>query len=103
MLVAYNQMLMRIQAADASSEGTYTCPGCRVPVLLKRGLIVVPHFAHRAQPGDRRCPYPPESPEHLAAKAMVARELRTKAWVRRVDVEMPIGERARRRQGGDRA
>ncbi|HYC32862.1 MAG TPA: competence protein CoiA family protein [Gemmatimonadales bacterium] len=59
----------------------------------QRGLIVVPHFAHRAQPGDPRCPYPPESPEHLAAKAMLAPNLRTKGWVRRVDVEVPIGER----------
>lgn len=94
MLVAYNGMLMRIVAANASRDGAYTCPGCREPVILKRGEIVTPHFAHAMRDTTAvRCPYPPESPEHLAAKHLIWRELEHRPWVNRIDLEVPIGSR----------
>ena len=66
---------MRVQAADASREGTYM-PGCRAQVLLKQGLIVA-----RTSPITlSRRPAVSASPrvlEHLA-KAMLVRTLRTK-------------------------
>ncbi|MFJ3097943.1 competence protein CoiA [Streptomyces hydrogenans] len=55
--------------------GRYDCPYCRHPVHLKRGRVKVPHFAH-APGADCPAASEPESPAHLAAKALLAEEFR---------------------------
>lgn len=55
--------------------GGYTCPYCHHPVHLKRSRVKVSHFAH-APGADCPAASEPESPEHLAAKALLADEFR---------------------------
>ncbi|MDL2345530.1 competence protein CoiA family protein [Deinococcus sp. MIMF12] len=51
----------------------YTCLLCQEPVILRRGLVRVPHFAHRA---DSACSASGESIEHAAFKRLLASGLR---------------------------
>ncbi|MFD7320515.1 competence protein CoiA [Streptomyces sp. NPDC059875] len=82
----------------------YCCPYCRHPVHLKRGRVKVAHFAHAAG-ADCPAASEPESPEHLAAKALLAAEFRALGYDvilerphpqhrRRVDVAVRIPGRA---------
>lgn len=60
------------RAATAPREGRYFCPACGGPVLLRRGPIRVPHFAHRpdpAYPASAACR--PETAIHRAAKLQI--------------------------------
>ena len=42
----------RICADDADRKGKYKCPGCGANLILKRGEINIPHFAHERH---KRC------------------------------------------------
>lgn len=86
------------------ASGGYRCPYCRHPVHLKRGRVKVAHFAHAAG-ADCPAASEPESPEHLAAKALLAAEFRALGYAvllerphpehrRRVDVAVRIPGRA---------
>lgn len=48
MLVALDFLDDRVLAANARRPGDHFCPGCDAQVVLKRGKIVAPHFAHKA-------------------------------------------------------
>lgn len=51
------------------------CPECSFPMVLKAGVVKMAHFAHK--PGSN-CSYGRgETPEHMAAKRMVASWLRS--------------------------
>lgn len=55
----------------------YICPGCKAPVILRRGEIKAPHFAHK--PGERRCEFydhPGEGEIHKMTKYIIADLLR---------------------------
>ena len=55
----------------------YICPGCKAPVILRRGEIKAPHFAHK--PGERRCEFydhPGEGEIHKMTKHIIADLLR---------------------------
>lgn len=68
MLVAWHDR-QRIEARDARRESDYLCPRCESPVILRRGRILVPHFAHRPK---AVCDWAAgETPAHLAAKAAI--------------------------------
>lgn len=57
-----------VQAAEVEQEdGPFHCPACRGPVILKKGHIKIPHFAHLP---DAECAYTNEgeSEEHQLAK-----------------------------------
>lgn len=74
MLIALDDFGDRIEGKDAYRGEPYTCPACNAPVTLKRGAIVIPHFAHQPQ---STCPFAKgESPRHLEMKSQVG------AWLR---------------------
>jgi competence protein CoiA len=66
MLVALDTEETRSPARYAEREAPYHCPECLTDVILKRGKVKVPHFAHR--PGDETCPNAGESIRHLFLK-----------------------------------
>jgi competence protein CoiA len=78
MLVAWHNR-QRVEAREAERGETYLCPNCETSLILRRGRIMVPHFAHRPQ---AVCDWAAgETPAHLSAKAamrdaLVARGLR---------------------------
>lgn len=85
----------RVEAVDASRSEDYICPDCGRRVILKRGRVVVAHFAHwrvekcRAHQG--------ETLAHLRAKRLFADVIRERGV--RVDLEysgpfVPKGRRA---------
>lgn len=69
----------RIEAQDAAPGEDYHCPGCNAALVLKKGRIRTPHFAHKA---ETSCEWAKsETPEHRAAKLMVAEAFRSKGYV----------------------
>lgn len=76
MLIAHDGHGARTLAAEAERGQNYACPVCATPVILKRGSIVVPHFAHtpRSQCWLTRG----ESLRHLTMKAQVGAWLQSK-------------------------
>jgi DNA-directed RNA polymerase subunit RPC12/RpoP len=67
----------RLEAArDLARDELYRCPNCSDRVVLKRGPIVVPHFAH--MPGSL-CQYGVgETPAHMRAKVSFCAEFRAR-------------------------
>jgi competence protein CoiA len=61
-------------AEKANKKEKYTCPGCLEPVVLKRGIYKIPHFAHQA---NAKCQQFSESEtvEHLQGKLELAKML----------------------------
>lgn len=51
MFVALDDNGDRLHAWDAGRDQRCTCPECQTDVVVKRGRIVVPHFAHRPDSG----------------------------------------------------
>lgn len=51
MFVALDDQGLRVHAWDAGRDQRCVCPECQAAVVLKRGRIVVPHFAHHAGVG----------------------------------------------------
>lgn len=49
MLTANDQTATLIVATTAKRGASYFCPGCQAPVILKRGMKVVAHFAHQVK------------------------------------------------------
>lgn len=47
MLVALNEEKERVLATTALRKIKYFCPVCGKQVILKRGLKVISHFAHK--------------------------------------------------------
>ncbi len=46
MLIAMDAQHQLVNAATADRQIEYYCPECVQPVRLKRGAVIVPHFAH---------------------------------------------------------
>jgi competence protein CoiA len=77
---------VRIEARDADLAMACVCPECRDRVVLKKGLIKIPHFAH--QP-DASCYFGVnEGVDHLRTKTNIAEALRKKRIA--VELEYPI-------------
>lgn len=55
-----------VHAKDASRDTVYRCPSCKAELLLKRGEIRRPHFAHLHEPDA--CEFVYETEEHYRAK-----------------------------------
>jgi len=60
-----------VLARNARADVTYRCPGCRCELVLRRGEVRAPHFAHRA---IGFCS--PETALHQGVKAWIALILR---------------------------
>jgi len=54
-----------------------TDPDCHAPVIIKHGLVLTPHFAHKANAGSPDCIFSgaPESEDHRLAKAQIMYKL----------------------------
>lgn len=46
MIYCSDEMGRRVCADTANKKGAYKCPGCGADVILRRGKINIPHFAH---------------------------------------------------------
>ena len=69
MLTAVNQSGIQILARDADKCQGYVCPMCKDAVILKKGRIKIPHFAHHP---SSQCSYGTgESAEHYTAKLII--------------------------------
>lgn len=82
----------RVMGWDADRDGVYRCPECDAqPLVVKRGTIVVPHFAHPAQAVS--CEPEPETHEHAFGKVAIATRfhghIEVKLDRRRADVFVP--------------
>ena len=69
----------------------YICPGCKAPVILRRGEIKAPHFAHK--PSERRCEFydhPGEGEIHKMTKHIIADLLR-KRKIKKIQRLCPKG------------
>lgn len=88
MLIALDDLGVRVEGRDAVRGDVHTCPACHAQVTLKRGAIVVAHFAH---PPRSRCPFAVgESLRHLDMKTQVG------AWLTEANMnftyEVVMGE-----------
>lgn len=53
---AWDQQAGRpIWAWDAERQHSFQCPDCHTPVILKRGIKRIAHFAHKVQEQDTKC------------------------------------------------
>jgi len=85
MLVALHDG-QRTEATSAQRNDGYTCPNCKGPVVLKRGRIVIAHFAHKPPVS---CDWAAgETLAHLEAKHLFAALFRGRG--RRVEIEYTI-------------
>jgi len=88
-----------VRARDASPDVSYRCPGCDSPLLLRKGPVRAPHFAHLAH---GFCS--PETALHRGAKAWLAQILRRGLDGRRTGVpriRVPCAGRGPGRAPGD--
>lgn len=92
----------RVEAGKELATGDFRCPECSWPVVLKRGRVKVPHFAH--QPGSPVCSSGGESVTHMRAKTLLADRFRAQGYEvlleeahpahqRRVDVAVTLIDR----------
>ena len=87
----------RTEASRNLPADLYVCPVCRSPLVLKRGRVVIAHFAHQA--GSIQCEASGESVRHMKAKALLAKRFRQLGYgaaleephlQRRVDVSVTV-------------
>lgn len=104
MLIANDVNGRPVEAARDLPVGTFGCPACDGPMLLKRGRVKVPHFAHL--PGAE-CWSEAESVSHLRSKHLLAEKFRRLGYEvrleethrdqgRRVDVAVTVGDKGHR-------
>ncbi|MFA5346115.1 MAG: competence protein CoiA family protein [Candidatus Omnitrophota bacterium] len=60
---------LRIEASRDLDRSFFTCPHCKTEVILKKGLIKLPHFAHKVLSD---CESEPESDMHINLKHKIA-------------------------------
>ncbi|HEA3935761.1 TPA: competence protein CoiA [Staphylococcus aureus] len=70
MLVALNEEKERVLATTALRKTQYFCPVCGKEVILKRGLKVISHFAHKHL-AEQKC-FNNESIKHYKSKLILA-------------------------------
>lgn len=70
-------------------EGPWHCPECHAPVVLKRGRIVTPHFAHAA---STTCTGKGESELHRKCKRELFEVMANDPRVTKLQLERGLGE-----------
>lgn len=88
MLIAMDAQHQLVNAATADRQSDYHCPGCVQPVRLKRGAVVVPHFAH-VHATDCDAFSEGESTEHLCGKQQLATWFATSGYTVRLEAGLP--------------
>ncbi|PNZ67777.1 transcription factor [Staphylococcus croceilyticus] len=74
MLVAINQHGERVRATEALKENDYFCPYCKTELILKKGIKVTTHYAHKSNV-HRKCAKA-ETEKHYYAKFFIANLLK---------------------------
>jgi len=88
MLIACDKNSKRIEANIASKNEKYYCPKCGAEVLLKKGKIKIPHFAHNIG----GCGYGTgESLRHMELKLMMKKLIKKELGIN-VELEYPIND-----------
>lgn len=67
MLIALSDRHEFIRAEEACTTGYFSCPGCKKKVILKKGQVKIPHFAHLKKEGCASFSEG-ETEEHLKGK-----------------------------------
>ena len=76
----------RIYAHSAQKGGRYLCPGCKAELVLRKGDIVIHHFAHKP---PVECEFGAgESAEHLEAKLAIFKAFAPRAL--KAEMEWPV-------------
>lgn len=101
MLSAFNENKEVIIASkDLSKDEKYFCRFCGGELILKRGTIKVPHFAHKVNSDCKmeelitkgKCAKG-ESEFHRECKMFIKEQMERLSYVDHVDLEVPIGNR----------
>lgn len=71
LLIAENNNGKLTQADFGTKNQKYYCPFCGEELILKQGLVKIPHFAHKANSNCKFDYWEPESQRHLEMKKMV--------------------------------
>lgn len=74
MLVAINQHGERVSATEAVKENDYFCPYCKTELILKKGIKVTTHYAHKSNV-HRKCAKA-ETEKHYYTKFFIANLLK---------------------------
>ncbi|RHH69965.1 MULTISPECIES: competence protein CoiA [Vagococcus] len=94
MLIAKNDAQQMISSHEAVKSETYYCPCCQNEVVLKKGKIKFPHFAHKTL-SNCEATSEPETLEHLKGKSLIARNCATFGLAYELEVYLPeINQRA---------
>lgn len=94
MLVAINEKEEMIMSHDANKKETYYCPSCHSEVMLKKGEIKYPHFAHKTTTVCQTATEN-ESVEHLAGKLLIAKNCEIFGLEYQIEAYLPeINQRA---------
>lgn len=72
MLIALNNENQRVSAMNAKSHQNYYCPQCHEQLILRHGVKVTPHFAHK-HINNQSC-HKNESYEHYKLKMLLAQK-----------------------------
>lgn len=83
MLVAINQFGERIEAHRALKNENYFCPYCKTEVILRKGMKVVPHFAHKYN--IHHLCAKSETAQHYYVKYYIANQLKQSGY--KVEIE----------------
>lgn len=77
---------MKVEASTSERGAIYTCPKCARELTLKKGAIVVAHFAHKP---PTNCTWAAgETQAHLAAKMVIRDAFRARGYQADFEVEV---------------
>jgi len=80
----------KTNASEAIEDVTYYCPTCGEKLILKHGLIKIPHFAHHARSSCTWNNWEPESQRHLEMKSLVMANIKMSNKCAIAEYEYPI-------------
>jgi len=79
-----------IASYTKKENAPFLCPGCKSPVIIKKGLIKIHHFAHKA---CKNCNSgSPESELHMSCKLSIYNQINNLNKFENVEVEKIIGD-----------
>lgn len=88
MLMAEDAMQKLVAADTAKRQTAYWCPGCHAPVRLKKGQVMIAHFAHQA---NEACATfsEGETAEHLLGKQQLAAWFAAAGYSVQIEARLP--------------
>lgn len=74
--IAIDENGAELRPEDAVKGSQYYCPDCQNALILRKGLLVRTHFAHKEQP--TRCDFINETEQHFRAKLAIVAAVKEK-------------------------